>query len=215
MRVVIVEDQVLLREGLARLFADGGHEVVAMRGDAEGLLALVELVVPDLVVLDVRMPPTHSDEGIRAAAELKAAMPSLGVLVLSQHVETVHSVGLIEYRAFGYLLKDRVLEVGEFLATCKRVARGGSALDPEVVSNLVAGRLRSGRGALSEREFEVLGLMAEGLTNAGIAERLVISDRTVESHVRRLFIKLDIPESTNEHRRVLAVLAHLRGVEPS
>ncbi len=215
MRVVIVEDQVLLREGLARLFGDGGHEVVATRGDAEGLLAVVELVVPDLVVLDVRMPPTHTDEGIRAAAELKAAMPTRGVLVLSQHVETVHSVGLVEYPAFGYLLKDRVLEVGEFLATCERVAAGGSALDPKVVSNLVAGRLRSGLGALSEREFEVLGLMAEGLTNAGIAERLVISDRTVESHVRRLFIKLDIPESANEHRRVLAVLAHLRGVEPS
>ena len=113
MRVVIVEDQVLLREGLASLFADGGHEVVATQGDAEGLLAVVELVAPDLVVLDVRMPPTHTDEGIRAAAELKAAHPTLGVLVLSQHVETVHSVGLIEYRAFGYLLKDRVLEVGE------------------------------------------------------------------------------------------------------
>ncbi len=216
MRVVIVEDQVLLREGLARLFADGGHEVVATRGDAEGLLAVVELVVPDLVVLDVRMPPTHTDEGIRAAAELKAAMPTRGVLVLSQHVETVHSVGLVEYPAFGYLLKDRVLEVGEFLATCERVAAGGSALDPKVVANLVAGRQRSGLGGvLSEREFEVLGLMAEGLTNAGIAERLVISDRTVESHVRRLFIKLDIVESANEHRRVLAVLAQLRGVERS
>ncbi len=216
MRVVIVEDQALLREGLARLFGDGGHEVVATRGDAEGLLASVELVVPDLVVLDVRMPPTHTDEGIRAAAELKAAMPMLGVLVLSQHVETVHSVGLVEYPAFGYLLKDRVLEVGEFLATCERVAAGGSALDPKVVANLVAGRQRSGLGGmLSEREFEVLGLMAEGLTNAGIAERLVISDRTVESHVRRLFIKLDIVESANEHRRVLAVLAQLRGVERS
>jgi DNA-binding NarL/FixJ family response regulator len=215
MRVVIVEDQVLLREGLAMLFADGGHEVVATQGDAEGLLAVVELVAPDLVVLDVRMPPTHTDEGIRAAAELKAAHPTLGVLVLSQHVESVHSVGLVEHSAFGYLLKDRVLEVGEFLGTCERVAAGGSALDPKVVSNLVAGRLRTGRSALSERELEVLGLMAQGLTNAGIAERLVISDRTVESHVRRLFIKLDIPESTNEHRRVLAVLAHLRGVEPT
>lgn len=215
MRVVIVEDQVLLREGLAKLFGDGGHEVVATRGDAEGLLAVVKLVVPDLVILDVRMPPTHTDEGIRAAAELKAVRPALGVLVLSQHVETVHSVGLVEYPAFGYLLKDRVLEVGEFLATCERVAAGGSALDPKVVSNLVAGRQRSGLGMLSEREFEVLGLMAEGLTNAGIAERLVISDRTVESHVRRLFIKLDIVESANEHRRVLAVLAHLRGVERS
>ena len=215
MRVVIVEDQVLLREGLARLFEDGGHEVVATCGDAEGLLALVELVAPDLVVLDVRMPPTHTDEGIRAAAELKAVLPTLGVLVLSQHVETVHSVGLVEHPAFGYLLKDRVLEVGEFLATAERVARGGSALDPKVISNLVAGRQRHGIQALSEREVEVLALMAEGLTNAGIAQRLVLSARTVESHVRRLFIKLDIPESASEHRRVLAVLAHLRGGEVS
>jgi DNA-binding NarL/FixJ family response regulator len=160
------------------------------------------------------MPPTHTDEGIRVAAELKAANPALGVLVLSQHVETVHSVGLIEHPGFGYLLKDRVLDVDEFLATCERVAAGGSALDPKVVSNLVAGRRPAGVDALSERELEVLALMAQGLTNSGIAERLVISDRTVESHVRRLFIKLDIPESATEHRRVLAVLAHLRGVEP-
>jgi DNA-binding NarL/FixJ family response regulator len=211
MRVVIVEDQVLLREGLARLFSDRGHDVLSTRGDADGLQALVTETGPDLVILDVRMPPTHTDEGIRAAADLKTLMPHLGVLVLSQHVETAHSVGLIEYPAFGYLLKDRVLEVGEFLATCERVAAGGSALDPTVVANLVAGRKRVGLDALSEREVEVLGLMAEGLTNTGIAGRLVISERTVESHVRRLFIKLDIPESANEHRRVLAVLAHLRG----
>jgi DNA-binding NarL/FixJ family response regulator len=211
MRVVIVEDQVLLREGLARLFRDGGHEVVATRGDAGDLLALVGREVPDLVVLDVRMPPTHTDEGIRAAADIKGSFPALGVLVLSQHVETVHSVGLIEHPAFGYLLKDRVLEVEEFLATAERVAAGGSALDPKVISNLVAGRQRPGLQALSERELDVLALMAEGLTNTGIAERLVLSDRTVESHVRRVFIKLDVPESATDHRRVLAVLAHLRG----
>jgi DNA-binding NarL/FixJ family response regulator len=139
-RVVIAEDQVLLREGLARLFTDGGHDVVGTHGDAEDLLRSVADAAPDLVVLDVRMPPTHTDEGIRAAAELKAANPALGVLVLSQHVETVHSVGLIEHPGFGYLLKDRVLDVDEFLATCERVAAGGSALDPKVVSNLVAGR---------------------------------------------------------------------------
>jgi DNA-binding NarL/FixJ family response regulator len=213
MRVVIVEDQVLLREGLARLFRDGGHEVVATRGDAEELLALVGQKLPDLVVLDVRMPPTHTDEGIRAAAEIKGSFPELGVLVLSQHVETVHSVGLVEYPAFGYLLKDRVLEVEEFLATAERVAAGGSALDPKVISNLVAGRQRPGLQALSERELDVLALMAEGLTNTGIAERLVLSDRTVESHVRRVFIKLDVPESATDHRRVLAVLAHLRGAD--
>jgi DNA-binding NarL/FixJ family response regulator len=213
MRVVIVEDQVLLREGLARLFRDGGHEVVATRGDAEELLALVGQKLPDLVVLDVRMPPTHTDEGIRAAAEIKGSFPELGVLVLSQHVETVHSVGLVKYPAFGYLLKDRVLEVEEFLATAERVATGGSALDPKVISNLVAGRQRPGLQALSERELDVLALMAEGLTNTGIAERLVLSDRTVESHVRRVFIKLDVPESATDHRRVLAVLAHLRGAD--
>lgn len=214
MRVVIAEDQVLLREGLARLFDDCGHEVVATRGDADGLVAMVADLSPDLVVLDVRMPPTFSDEGVRAAADLKASMPNLGVLVLSQHIETVHSVGLIEHPGFGYLLKDRVLEVGEFMATCERVAAGGSALDPKVVANLVGGRRGAGFATLSEREVEVLGLMAQGLTNTAIAHRLVISDRTVESHVRRLFVKLDIPESANEHRRVLAVLAHLRGTAP-
>jgi len=213
MRVVIVEDQVLLREGLARLFRDGGHEVVATRGDAQDLPTLVGREVPDLVVLDVRMPPTHTDEGIRAAAEIKGSFPALGVLVLSQHVETVHAVGLVEHPAFGYLVKDRVLEVEEFLATAERVAAGGSALDPKVISNLVAGRHRPGLQALSERELDVLALMAEGLTNTGIAERLVLSDRTVESHVRRVFIKLDVPESATDHRRVLAVLAHLRGTD--
>jgi DNA-binding NarL/FixJ family response regulator len=213
MRVVIVEDQVLLREGLARLFRDGGHEVVATRADAENLLALIGQEVLDLVVLDVRMPPTHTDEGIRAAAEIKSSFPTLGVLVLSQHVETVHSIGLVEHPAFGYLLKDRVFEVEEFLATAERVAAGGTALDPKVISNLVAGRQRPGLQALSERELDVLALMAEGLTNAGIAQRLVLSDRTVESHVRRVFIKLDVPESAADHRRVLAVLTHLRGLD--
>ena len=211
MRVVIVEDQVLLREGLARLFQDGGHEVVATRGDAEGLLVAVQQVAPDLVVMDVRMPPTHTDEGIRAAAELKAAMPTLGVLVLSQHVETVHSVGLVEHPGS---------------ATCSRTACwrwASSWRRPNESHVVVRPSIRrssptwwpvasdTGFQALSEREMEVLALMAEGLTNAGIAQRLVLSDRTVESHVRRLFIKLDIPESASEHRRVLAVLTHLRG----
>ncbi|HJQ06551.1 MAG TPA: response regulator transcription factor [Nocardioides sp.] len=210
MRVVIAEDQVLLRAGLARLFQDGGHEVVGSQGDADGLIDLVREQSPDLVVVDVRMPPTHTDEGIRAAADLKATWPDLGVLVLSQHVETVHSVGLVRHPGFGYLLKDRVLDVDDFLGTAERIAAGGSALDPTVVANLVAGRQRSGLESLSERELEVLALMAEGLTNTGIAARLVISERTVESHVRRLLMKLDIAESTNEHRRVLAVLAYLR-----
>lgn len=210
MRVVIAEDQVLLREGLAGLFRNGGHEVVATRGDAEDLTDLVEKESPDLVVVDVRMPPTHTDEGIRAASELKHRFPTLGVLVLSQHIETTHSVGLLEHAGFGYLLKDRVLEVSDFLGTAERVAQGGSALDPKLVSRLVTARRSRSYTPLTDRELEVLSLMAEGLANAGIAERLVVSERTVETHVRHLFTKLEIPETTTGHRRVLAVLAHLR-----
>jgi DNA-binding NarL/FixJ family response regulator len=208
-RIVIVEDQVLLREGLAVLFRNGGHEVVATRSDADGLLADVVGLAPDLVVLDVRLPPTFTDEGIRAAADLKERMPGLGVLVLSQHVETAHSVGLVAHAGFGYVLKDRVLDVAEFLDTAERVAAGGSALDPTVVSRLLA--RRDGLDTvLTERELEVLSLMAQGLTNTGIAEHLVLSERTVESHVRHVFGKLEVPETTSNHRRVLAVLAYLR-----
>jgi DNA-binding NarL/FixJ family response regulator len=211
MRVVIAEDQVLLREGLARLFEDGGHEVVASLGDAEQLPAVVTEHDPDLVVLDIRMPPTHTDEGARAAAELKNAHPALGVLVLSQHIETGHAVELVSLGGFGYLLKDRVLQVGEFLAAAERVANGGSALDPKVIASLVSTRNdESPITALTEREREVLELMAQGLTNAGIAKRLYLSERTVEAHVRHLLMKLDIPESDDAHRRVLAVLAFLR-----
>jgi len=209
-RVVIVEDQVLLRAGLERLFADGGHEVVASQGDASRLAATVAGHRPDLVVLDVRMPPTFTDEGARAAKAVKDAHPGVGVLVLSQHVETSHVVDLVRLGGFGYLLKDRVLEVEEFLAAADRVARGGSALDPEVVGRLVAPP--GGNGALaglSEREREILKLMAEGLTNGGIAKRLVVSERTIEAHVRHVLSKLDIPQSEDGHRRVLAVLAHL------
>jgi DNA-binding NarL/FixJ family response regulator len=210
MRVVIAEDQVLLREGLARLFEDGGHEVVASLGDAERLPAVVTKHDPDLVVLDIRMPPTHTDEGARAAADLKQAHPALGVLVLSQHIETSHAVALVSLGGFGYLLKDRVLQVGEFLSAAERVANGGSALDPKVVASLVSARNHEGPiTALTEREREVLELMAQGLTNAGIAKRLYLSERTVEAHVRHLLMKLDIPERDDAHRRVLAVLAHL------
>jgi len=210
MRVVIAEDQVLLREGLARLFEDGGHEVVASLGDAEQLLAVAAEHDPDLVVADIRMPPTHTDEGARAAAELKQAHPELGVLVLSQHIETSHAVELVALGGFGYLLKDRVLQVGEFLSAAERVASGGSALDPQVVASLVSFRSEGGPLAeLTEREREVLELMAEGLTNAGIAKRLYLSERTVEAHVRHVLMKLDIPESGDAHRRVLAVLAYL------
>jgi DNA-binding NarL/FixJ family response regulator len=210
MRVVIAEDQVLLREGLGRLFADAGHEVAASRGDARDLVATVAGHRPDLVVLDIRMPPTFTDEGARAAYEIKRSHPQVGVLVLSQHIETSHAIDLVTLGGFGDLLKDRVLAVDEFLDAAQRVARGGSALDPQVVGRLLGQDRQAGALAeLSDREREVLGLMAEGLTNAGIAQRLVVSERTVETHVRNVLTKLNIPDSQNGHRRVLAVLAYV------
>jgi len=213
-RVVIAEDQVLLREGLWRLFEDAGHEVVASLGDAQGLPLAITEHDPDLVVLDIRMPPSFTDEGARAAAELKQTHPALGVLVLSQHIETTHAVELVALGGFGYLLKDRVLQVGEFLSAAERVAQGGSALDPKVVASLVSTRGDDDRLAdLTKREHEVLELMAEGLTNAGIAKRLYLSERTVEAHVRHVLVKLNIPEREDAHRRVLAVLARLSATQ--
>jgi DNA-binding NarL/FixJ family response regulator len=213
-RVVIAEDQVLLRAGLARLFEDGGHEVVELLGSAEGLFALVASHDVDLVVLDIRMPPTFTDEGTRAARELKDTRPELGVLLLSQHVETSHAVELVTRGGFGYLLKDRVLAVAEFLDAAERVARGGSALDPTIVAHLVARPTDDGRLAeLTEREREVLALMAEGLTNTAIASRLFLSERTIEAHVRHLLLKLGVPENADANRRVLAVLAYLRATQ--
>ena len=206
---MIAEDQVLLREGLARLFEDAGHEVVASVGDAGGLVDVVAEQRPDLVVLDIRMPPSHTDEGARAAAELKHAHPELGVLVLSQHVETRHAVELVSLGGFGYLLKDRVLQVAEFLSAAERVAGGGSALDPKVVASLITRNNDDPLEELTMREREVLELMAEGLTNAGIAKRLRLSERTIEAHVRHVLMKLDVPETDDSNRRVLAVLAHL------
>jgi DNA-binding NarL/FixJ family response regulator len=210
MRIVIAEDQVLLREGLGRLFEDAGHEVVASLGDATHLIAAIRGHKPDLLVVDVRMPPTHTDEGARAAAQVKEEFPGVGVLVLSQHVETEHAVQLVRLGGFGYLLKDRVLDVADFLDAAERVAGGGSALDPKVVGGLLTpADGNDPLGQLSEREREVLGLMAEGLTNAGIGKRLFLSERTVEAHVRHVLMKLDIPQGEDTHRRVLAVLAHL------
>jgi DNA-binding NarL/FixJ family response regulator len=214
MRVVIAEDQVLLREGLGRLFADGGHEVAASRGDARDLVVTVAGHRPDLVVVDVRMPPTFTDEGARAAYEIKRSHPQVGVLVLSQHIETSHAIELVTLGGFGYLLKDRVLAVDEFLDAAERVARGGSALDPQVVARLLSPANQKGPLAeLSEREREVLTLMAEGLTNGGIAKRLYLSERTIEAHVRHVLTKLELPDGDDGHRRVLAVLAHLRATQ--
>jgi DNA-binding NarL/FixJ family response regulator len=212
-RVVIAEDQVLLREGLARLFTDAGHEVVASMGDATRLLAAVAGHRPDLVVVDIRMPPSFTDEGARAARQITETHPEVGVLVLSQHIETAHAVELVTRGGFGYLLKDRVLDVAEFLAAAERVAAGGSALDPHVVASLLSPRGGGSLAELSEREREVLQLMAEGLTNSAIAKRLHLSERTIEAHVRHLLLKLDLPEGEDGHRRVLAVLAHLRATQ--
>jgi DNA-binding NarL/FixJ family response regulator len=215
-RVLIAEDQVLLREGLGRLFEDAGHEIAASVGDAQSLVAKVIGHRPDLLVVDVRMPPTFTDEGARAAAQLKRERPDIGVLVLSQHVETQHAVELVRLGGFGYLLKDRVLDVAEFLDAAERVAAGGSALDPKVVASLVAPAAGEGRLAeLTERERDVLELMAEGLTNAAIGKRLFLSERTIEAHIRHVLMKLDIPQSEDGHRRVLAVLAYLDAANDS
>ena len=209
MRVVIAEDTVLLREGLAGLLEDAGHEVVGRAGDADALLALVGEHGPELAVVDVRMPPDYDDEGTRAAAEIRRTHPETAVLVLSQHIETRHIVELVTAGGgFGYLLKDRVLDVDDFLDAARRVSEGGSALDPQVVATLVD--RRSTLDELTPREREVLSLMAEGRTNGGIARRLWLSEKTVETHVRTILMKLGLQTHEDDHRRVLAVLAYLQ-----
>lgn len=209
MRIVIGEDSALFREGISRLLEDAGHEVVAKASDAEGLIDAVETARPDLVLIDVRMPPDLTNDGARAARVLREREPELGIVLLSQHIETRHSVELVAGGHFGYLLKDRVFDVEDFLDALRRVAGGGSALDAEVVATLLGrGGARDPLALLTPREREVLAVMAEGRSNAGIAKRLWLTERTVETHVASIMAKLGLREST-EHRRVLAVLTWL------
>jgi DNA-binding NarL/FixJ family response regulator len=212
-RVVLADDSVLLREGVARLLQDGGFEVVGQASTAEELLLKVRSYSPDVAIVDIRMPPTHTDEGLRAAREIREKFPQTGVLVLSQYAEPGYALELLSESAegVGYLLKDRVADVDEFRAAVRRVADGGSALDPTVVSQLVGRRRRDDPVEdLTQREREVLELMAEGRSNQAIAERLFITMRAVEKHVTSIFAKLRLPAAAEDHRRVLAVLTFLR-----
>jgi serine/threonine-protein kinase PknK len=213
LRVVLAEDDVLLREGLASLLQRSGFEVVGQAGDATRLLALVAGQTPDLVVVDIRMPPTHTAEGLDAARQIRTQHPEIGILVLSAHVEVDHAMELLASgRGVGYLLKSRVTDVEEFLDTLGRIAKGGSVVDPTLVAELVAARHRDDPLAeLSAREREVLALMAEGRSNAGIADVLVISAGVVEKHVASIFAKLGLPPAEGDNRRVLAVLRYLEG----
>jgi DNA-binding NarL/FixJ family response regulator len=212
MRVVIAEDAALFREGLVRLLQDRGHQVCAAVADGDALLTAATRHRPDVAVVDIRMPPTYTDEGLRAALELRRRHPETGVLMLSQYIETRYAARLLEGNAsgVGYLLKDRVADVAEFADALARVAAGGTALDPVVVSQLLgAGRHAHGLAGLTPREREVLSLMAEGRSNAGIAATLVISGGVVEKHVASIFAKLGLPPAEGDNRRVLAVLRFL------
>jgi DNA-binding NarL/FixJ family response regulator len=213
-RVVIADDAVLLREGLARVLGENGYEVLAQVGDAEALRKAVAELHPDLVVVDVRMPPTFTDEGTQAAIELRAEHPELRILVLSQIVEARHALRLFREtpEGFGYLLKDRVVELDDFLDAINRVGRGGTAIDPEVVAQLLGRRPEDDPLAeLTPRELEVLGLIAEGRSNKAICAKLFLSPKTIETHVNSIFLKLGLLPAPDDHRRVLAVLAYLRG----
>jgi DNA-binding NarL/FixJ family response regulator len=213
LRVVLADDSVLLREGTARLLSEAGFEVVGQAGDAEELLLKVRSYEPDIAIVDIRMPPTHSDEGLRAAKEIRKRYPSVAVLVLSQYVEAEYAMELLADSAegVGYLLKDRIADVAEFADAVRRVAEGGSALDSAIVSRLVGRQRRDNPiDTLTAREREVLGLMAEGLSNRALAARLFVTERAVEKHVTSIFGKLHLGSDAAAHRRVLAVLAFLR-----
>jgi DNA-binding NarL/FixJ family response regulator len=214
MRIVVADDSVLLREGIVRLLEESGFDVVAQAGDAPDLLRKVSAHKPDVAVVDIRMPPTNTDDGLRAALEIRERLPDTGVVVLSQYVEEGYALDLVTDSAegVGYLLKDRVADVERFVDSVRRVGEGGSALDPEVVSQLLGRRRRHDPLAeLTDREREVLELMAEGRSNRAIAEQLVVTERAVEKHVTSIFDKLDLAPAPEDHRRVLAVLAFLRG----
>ena len=213
MRVILADDSVLIRPGITKVLTDGGFEVVAAVGDAEQLLRGVEEHMPDCVVVDVRMPPTHTDEGIRAALAIRRLHPGIAIMVLSQYVEERYAADLLSMGAesVGYLLKDRIAHVGEFLDAMRRIVTGGTALDPEVVSQLMVRRRNNPRERLTPRELEVLRLMAEARSNNGIAEALGVSGSAVEKYISNIFVKLELPTSDTEHRRVQAVLRYLEG----
>ncbi len=210
-RIVLAEDDVLLREGLASLLERSGFEVVGQTGDGAWILPLVRDLTPDLVVLDIRMPPTHTTEGLEAAREIRREFPTTGILVLSAHAEVEHAMELLATgQRIGYLLKSRVTDVDEFIETLERIVKGGSVMDPALVQELVSARKRNDPlSVLSTREHEVLALMAEGRSNAGIARRLWVTEGTVEKHVRSILAKLSLPETDDDHRRVLAVVTFL------
>jgi len=212
-RVVVADDAVILREGLARLLEEAGFEVIGLAGDADALYALVEQEQPDVAIVDIRMPPTNTDEGLRAAKLIRTRWPRVGILILSQYVQARYAVELLAEgtERVGYLLKDRVSDLGELSASVRRIGEGGSVLDPAVVAQLVGQRRKENTPLedLTARELEVLALMAEGRSNRAIAERLFITEHTVEKHVKNIFATLHLPQSHDDHRRVLAVVAFL------